>query len=942
MSPCDGHLQNGSWRNPVTRSVRGGWALIYRSHVAATELPTGTVTFLVTDIEGSTRLFHRLGARYDEILDTHRALLRTAFEPEGGAEFGCPGDGFLVAFQDAAAAVRAATNAQRALAAHEWTDSADVRVRMGIHSGSVRLTTNGGTYTGMAIHEAARIAGAGHGGQIVVSEASFNLIAGQIPEGVAATDLGEHALKDLEGNRRLYQLSIDGGDAMFPPLRTIQRTTLPTFSTSLHGRTADLDALERSLGAGARLLTLVGPGGVGKTTLALAAADSRRSAEAGTLVELAPLPHGSDADSVAVAIGAAIGVEVGDLRSLVAVLEGRAALLVLDNCEHVIGGAAAFAAECLDHCRGVTVIATSREALGVRNEKVHHVRPLALDDAVDMFVARATDARPSFVADETNQASIASICSRLDRLPLAVELAARRVRALSPQEIDARLDARFRLLTGGERTADPRQQTLEAAIDWSHDLLSDAERVVLRRLAVFAGGFTLRAAEQVCGFDPIDEFDVVDLIASLVDRSLLTLDDRNGTLRYGMLETIRAYAATRLELAGETDALRTRHLAWTADICWTLLQKLAFSGAGSLHDAAYEADNVRAAIDWSLHGGDPAEGLRVVAGAGIVGMEVGGNCFYAVPRWAEALLATGAGEPALRAQAMCSAANAASGSHDEARTRAFAESAVALARSHQLGPEIEAQAIACTAFAAAGAGNYELARPMFTEAAELARAARADGFRVFCHTFVADAAIAAGDLDGARAAAEEALDLGRRIGEGSGTARALIRLGDITLTEGDSEGAASLFTEAIATAGAAGALTEEGVAEGSLAELCAGTGDAAGCAEHLGRAITLLETVGQWYGVGQCRTGAAQLAAASGDVDTAERELAAATVAYEQSGSAEAPVSLLFKVAGVAELGGHADLAARWFARGAKLARERGLSALAAEGEANMSRVAGH
>ncbi len=907
--------------------------------MAATELPTGTVTFLVTDIEGSTRLFHRLGARYDEILDTHRALLRAAFEPEGGAEFGCPGDGFLVAFQDAAAAVRAATNAQRALAAQDWPVEADVRVRMGIHSGSVRLTTTGGTYTGMAIHEAARIGGAGHGGQIVVSETTFNLIAGQIPDGVTTTDLGEHALKDLEGQRRLYQLSIDGGGAGFPPLRTIQRPALRSFSTSLHGRSADLDAVERALGAGARLLTLVGPGGVGKTTLALAAAGSRRSAEGGTLIELAPLPHGSDADRVAVAIGAAVGVEVADLRSLVAVLERRAALLVLDNCEHVIGGAAAFAAECLERCPGLTVIATSREALGVRNEKIHRVQPLALDDAVEMFVARATDARPSFVADETNQASIASICSRLDRLPLAIELAARRVRALSPQEIDARLDARFRLLTGGERTADPRQQTLEAAIDWSHELLSESERVMLRRLAVFAGGFTLRAAEQVCGFDPIEEFDVVDLVAALVDRSLLTVDDRDGAIRYGMLETIRAYAATRLESAGETETLRARHLGWTADTCWTLLQTLAFSGAGSLHDVAYEADNVRAAIDWSLHGGDPVDGLRVVAGTGIVGMEVGGNCFYSVPRWADALLATGAGEPALRAQAMCSAANAASGSRDEARTRAFAESAVALARSQQLGPEIEAQAIACTAFAAAGSGNWEQARAIYTEAAALAREAGADGFRVFCHTFVADAAIAEGDFDGARAAAEEALDLGRRIGEGSGTARALVRLGDVTLNEGDREGAASLYAEAVATARAAGALNEEAIAEGSLAQFCAQAGDAAGCVDHLDRAITLFETVGQWFGVGQCRSGAAQLAAVGGDLETAERELAAATVAYEQCGSTEAPVSLLFTVAGMAELAGRRELAERWFARGTKLARERGLLALAAQGDAHMSRV---
>ena len=541
------------------------------------DLPAGTVTFLFTDIEGSTTLLHELGAeRYADALAEHRRVLRAVFAAHGGVEVDTQGDAFFVAFPDTGEALLAAQEAQEALAGEV------IRVRMGLHTGEPLLTDEG--YVGVDVHKAARICSAGHGGQILLSERTKLVAAGGDLQ-----PLGAHRLKDLTAPEPLYQV----GEAAFPPLKSLNQSNLPVQTTPFVGREKELgEVLGLLRHEDGRLLTLTGPGGSGKTRLAVqAAAEVVDEREHG--VWWVGLQAVRDVELVLPTIGSTLGAK-GELAEHVG---NRRILLLLDNLEQVVESAPGLG-ELLAACPNLGLLVTSREPLRLAAEQEYPVPPFVEQEAVGFFFSRARATRPEFEDD----GSVLEICRRLDYLPLALELASARVKALSPAQILQRLEQSLPLLTGGARDAPERQRTLRATIGWSYELLSPEEQRLFRALSVFAGGCALEAAEQVAGAD-------LDGLQSLVDKSLLRFDDE----RYGMLETIREYALERLEEAGETDRLRRAHaeaflaLAESADMS-------AESDYGRRYDILPpEQVNLRAAIDWLEAAGEIELAVRLAS-----------------------------------------------------------------------------------------------------------------------------------------------------------------------------------------------------------------------------------------------------------------------------------------------------------------------------------------
>jgi len=592
----------------------------------AAELPSGVVTFLFSDIEGSTRLLQLLGdGEYGAVLERHRTVLRAAFAAHAGHEVGTEGDSFFVAFERPGDAAAAALDAQLGLV-REGFDDAGVRVRMGLHSGEASVAE--GDYFGLSVHQAARIAGAAHGGQVLVSATTADLLNGVVPDGARFGDLGEHRLKDLERPQRLWQLCHPGLVAEFPPPRSLDLVThnLPIQTSSFVGRDTELAEVAKMLES-ARLVSLLGPGGTGKTRLAYqVAADAVEAFGGGIWVaELAP---GSDDASVPSALLQALDLReepgLDPTDTVVGYLRDRRALVILDNCEHVVDAAAALAEALLARCPKLRMLATSREALRVPGEVSYPVPGLGLPsagpsdyldalagaDAVRLFVARAGDVRPGFVLSADNAADIAAICTRLDGLPLAIELAASRARSLSPAQLNERLGHALDLLSKGARNADARQATLRGAIAWSHELLGDTERMLFRRLAVFTGGWRLEAAEHVCAGDGLEPGDVLDTLDSLVDKSLVAVgEDDKGAIRYRLLETIGEYAGERLRAAGEADTLADRHAVW----CSALATEATECPDGSREEAVWfdrlDADhaNLLAGLEHLRRGGDGEE-----------------------------------------------------------------------------------------------------------------------------------------------------------------------------------------------------------------------------------------------------------------------------------------------------------------------------------------------
>jgi len=549
------------------------------------DLPSGTVTFLFTDVEGSTHLLHQLGAKgYAEALAEHRRLIREACASHDGVEVDTQGDAFFFAFPTAPGALAAAGETTEALA------SGQVQVRVGLHTGTPLLTDEG--YVGGDVHRAARIAAAGHGGQVLVSSSTAALIepSNSLLQGASLTDLGEHRLKDLSAPERVYQLG--AGD--FPALKSLFRTNLPVPATPFLGREQELSEVVELLSSeDTRLLTLTGPGGTGKTRLALQAAAEASDAFPDGIwwVPLAPLRDPTLVLETAAQV-------VGSKNGLAEHISDKAMLCLFDNFEQVVEAGAELA-ELLSACPNLDVLVTSRERLRVAGEQTYPVPPLAESDGEALFVARARAVDPSFTSSE----EVSELCARLDELPLALELAAARTALFSPKQLLERLSQRLDLLKG-ERDADPRQQTLRATIEWSYDLLSEEEQRLFARLAVFAGGCTYESAEKVCNADP-------DTLQSLLDKSLLRKRDSKAGPRYWMLETIREYAAEKLEESGEAADLRRRHAAFFLALAEEAEPHLRGSPKDWLDRLEEEHNNLRAAIDLLGASGETELALRL-------------------------------------------------------------------------------------------------------------------------------------------------------------------------------------------------------------------------------------------------------------------------------------------------------------------------------------------
>ncbi len=579
-------------------------------------LPSGTVSFLFTDIEGSTRLWDTQPSAMQAALARHDDILRKTIDDAEGYIFSTGGDGFAVVFSRAGNAVSAAVSAQRELAAEPWPEGVELRVRMGVNTGEVQ--ERGGDYFGPPVNRAARLMGAANGGQIVVSGVTAALLDDST--GVELIDLGTVQLKGMVELVHAFGVDTPDADWAERPLVSTQTTAgnLPRPQTELVGDLADLQRRVSTL-ASARLVTLTGSGGVGKT---------RASIEIGWLVvdefvdgvwmvELAPV---ADAEVVIAAVASTLAVQpqpgVPLPESVVDWFVGRRLLLIVDNCEHVLAPVIELVEAVGARCPTVTIVATSREPLGLPGEQVIRVPSLEPNFGVELFCDRARAANSSFAASADDLATIEAICARLDGIPLAIELAAARGRSLSPDEVLARLDDRFRLLRGSSRGGLERHQTLRATVTWSYQLLSSDDQLLFDRLSVFAGGFDLQAAERICAGDDVDEYDVIDLIGELVDKSMVIAERTGATTRYRLLETLRQYGEDRLDDRGEIAAVRDRHLAYYRELAgrvvplWCTPDQLE---ADELCDR--EWDNFRAAHGWALARGDVGQAIEIIWGA---------------------------------------------------------------------------------------------------------------------------------------------------------------------------------------------------------------------------------------------------------------------------------------------------------------------------------------
>jgi predicted ATPase/class 3 adenylate cyclase len=580
-------------------------------------LPSGTVTFLFTDIEGSTERWERHRQEMQGAVHRHEEIVRAAISAHDGYVFKTVGDAFCTTFRSAPEAIAAALDAQRELANEDFSSVEGLKVRMAIHTGL--SYERSGDYFGPTVNRVARLLSIGHGGQVLISGTTADLAQGEMPSKTTFRDLGSQRLKDLAQPEQVYQLVAPDLALDFPPLRSLDAlpNNLPLQITSFVGRDAEIKALEDRL-AHTRLLTLVGSGGVGKTRLALqVGADVLDQYEDGVwLVEFAPL---SDQDLTPSVLAGVLGVtEVANrslVDSIVYWLKLKKALLILDNCEHVVEAAAKLVDSILRGCPSVRIIVASRQALGIDGETVHRVASLRVPENIDgltahealefeaiaLFVERASAAVEDFKLTDSNAKVVAHICRRLDGIALALELAAPRLKALTIDQLSDNLNERFRLLTGGKRTALQRQQTMKALIDWSYDLLSETEKTLLRRVATFGGGWTLEAAREVCADERIESWDVIDLLTSLVDKSLVVAELQGTSPRYRLTESTREYVLEKLESSGERQAMARKHaeyflrLAERADTLWATMPLQTW-----LAPLEVEVENFRGALTWSI------------------------------------------------------------------------------------------------------------------------------------------------------------------------------------------------------------------------------------------------------------------------------------------------------------------------------------------------------
>ncbi len=812
------------------------------------ELPTGTVTFLFTDVEGSSRLWERepdaMGqalARHDQLIEEHVAGYHgVVVRPRG------EGDSRFAVFARASDAVAAAAAIQVALHTQDWLTETPLRVRMALHTGEAGLRD--GDYYGSAVNRCARLRAIAHGGQALLSLTTEELVRDALPAGVRLADVGDHRLSDLTRPVRVFQLLHPDLPADFPPLRTLDTlpNNLPLQLTSFVGRVRELEELKTAL-TGARLMTLTGVGGCGKTRLALhVAADVLDAYPDGVwLVELAPI--GDPAlvpQTVATAAGIREALGQPILETLLHSWRTKRLLLLLDNCEHLLDACASFADALLRRCPDLRIL-TSREELGIAGEVPRRVPSLALpdvhqpptvttlaqSDAVRLFVDRAQIVQPTFSLTSKNAVPVAQVCRRLDGIPLALELAAARLQGLTVEQLATRLDQRFRLLTGGSRTALPRQQTLRALIDWSYDLLSEQERTLFRRLSVFVDGWTLEAPEAVCTGAGMARDEVLEVLLRLVARSLVVAEEvSDGHERYRLLETLRQYGHERLAASGEAEAIRAQHatyyLALAEEAEPQLVRREQLEWLDRLET---EHDNLRAALRWSLGGGDVQAGLRA-AGALEQFWWHRAHMVEADGWLAELLAAPGAATwTAARAKPQALAGMIMYNFHDWQGGRALLEESLAMAR------QVGAPATGAYALQWLGAIAYQRG---------------------------ADVALG-------RRLKEEGLARYRELGDLWGIAESLIHYARLEGWAGDHARARELLAEALATARRSGDRRHMGFTCEVLGELAAAEGrdtEAQGAWEQ---SLGAYREVGDWAGIASIRSFQGRLAVQRGDAEAA-------------------------------------------------------------------------
>jgi predicted ATPase/class 3 adenylate cyclase len=891
------------------------WALTFGQHVtlrpmsetpsAHASQPAGAVTFLFTDIEGSTALWEDDGARMSQALAAHDALARSAVEGHHGRIVKMTGDGMHAAFDDALDALDATLEMQQALAEPVATCGVALRVRCGLHAGVVERRDN--DYFGSPVNRASRIMSAAHGGQVLLSQAVVDCVRGTLPAAVSLRDLGKIRLKDLATPEHVYQVVHPRLRNNFPALRSLEAipNNLPQQVTSFIGREQALVDLKRLLPT-ARLLTLTGSGGCGKTRLSLqVAADLLEQFPDGAwLVELAPL---SDSDLVPPTVASVLGLkeEPGKpiIQTLIEYLKDKRLLLLLDNCEHLLEACAKFADALLRHCASVQIVASSREGLGINGEQAYRVPSLALPDpkkahtpvsvaqfeAVQLFIDRALLARPDFQLTAQNASRLASVCFRLDGIPLAIELAAARVRSLSVEEINRRLDHRFRLLTGGSRAALPRQQTLRSLIDWSYDLLQDSEKLLLRRLSVFAGGWTLDAADRICSGDDVEDGEVLDLLTSLIDKSLVAVDESEAGFRYRLLETVRQYARERLVENGGTEAVRARHRDYFLALAEEADKKLlGAEQADWLRRLEKEHDNLRSALEWSDAEAQAREDLRLCAAMHRFWFTRG---YLAEGRqWCARIFAKGApAQPTLEyARALNVAGSLAFHQTDYPAARTLLEQSLALSRvlDHRKGVALALNNLGAVAIEQ---GDHPTARVLYEESLALLREL---GDRHVAAGVLGNLAMVAhecGDLDAARTLSQESLALSRELGDQGRVAHALNTLGDVACDLGDLTAAWSLSQESLAIGRELGDRDCIAMSSKNLGAVAFMRGQFGEARSLYREAVAVRLELGDRLGIVRALEGTAAIAAAEGNSTAAARTWGAAERLREEIGSPMLP-----------------------------------------------------
>jgi predicted ATPase/class 3 adenylate cyclase/DNA-binding CsgD family transcriptional regulator len=870
------------------------------SELGVSGLPTGTVTLLLADVEGSTRLWE---TQSDEMTAAVARLDRTLGDVIAAHDGVRPieqgeGDSFVVAFARATDAVACALDLQRA-------PLAPIRLRIGVHTGEIQLRDEG-NYVGPTINRTARLRDLAHGGQTVLSGTAHDLVVDRLPADAWLNELGTHSLRDLPRPERVVQLCHPDIHNDFPALRTVSSAAthiLPAQLTKFIGREAEMTQV-RLLLAENRLVTLTGAGGSGKTRLAVqvAAQVADEFGDGIAYVDLAPITH---RDLVSVAAARALGLPDQPGRSatetLVRFVGDRRLLIVLDNCEHLLDPCATLIDTLLAQCPALTILATSREPIGVGSEATWRIPSLSLDrESIDLFADRARKVRPDFGVTDDNTAAVTEICRRLDGMPLAIELAAARMRALSVDEIVDSLHDRFRLLTGGARTAVRRQQTLRASVDWSHALLTEPERVLFRRLAAFMGGFDLDAAEAVGGGGNVERYQVLDELTLLVDKSLVVAESASGPTRYRMLETVRQYALEKLGESGEADAVRTRHRDYYLSLAIALDKPERANHERRLDQTEHEIDNLRAAFAWSRENAGIAQALTLASSLQPLWLARGH--IREGLAWLEAAIADA--PPAERARALADKAMLESwmtaGSVDQAEE--------ALTIAHEIGdPALLARAL--TANGCVRGHNANEARPYFAEALGLARSVD-DAWRVSqILGWQAYGALMMGDPRAALAAAEEGRGFADAIGDRFVSRQCRWCLGLAQLWRGELADSVAQFEKTAAEAEAAHDQLWGGMVRASQGWPLAYQGQTAAATTVVTMAIEAsAEIRGMQLGYAYWVLALAALAA--GDVETAKHADGLASPLMNLQ--PEAAMTGWYLTAEIALAGGDIDEARRW------------------------------